>query len=174
VINLAPIEFARETLYCGRRSGSQVDKFLATGLTPLPAQIVRPPIIQECLAYLECRVKQDIEIGDHNLLVAEVLAAYARPDILTEDDLYDLTRTHPLLHLGRNRFTGTQTQAFEPSLMTLPFRYVSQMPVKRNLFLQCCSRHLSSLNRFTRQKLLQQLHLQRMRSRIGGMKDQYG
>jgi flavin reductase (DIM6/NTAB) family NADH-FMN oxidoreductase RutF/GNAT superfamily N-acetyltransferase len=119
VINLAPIELAREALYCGRRSGSQVDKFLDTGLTPLPAQIVRPPIIQECLAYLECRVKQDIEIGDHNLLVAEVLAAYSQPDILTEDNLYDLTRTHPLLHLGRNRFTGTQPQAFEPSLMTL-------------------------------------------------------
>jgi flavin reductase (DIM6/NTAB) family NADH-FMN oxidoreductase RutF/ribosomal protein S18 acetylase RimI-like enzyme len=118
VINLAPIEIAREALYCGRRSGSQVDKFLATGLTPLPAQKVRPPIIKECIAYLECRVKQDIEFGDHNLLIAEVLAAYAHPDILTEDDLYDLTRGRPLLHLGRNCFTSTQPQAFELSLMT--------------------------------------------------------
>jgi flavin reductase (DIM6/NTAB) family NADH-FMN oxidoreductase RutF len=114
VINLAPFEIAREALYCGTRSGSQVDKFAETGLTPLPAQKVRPPIIRECLAYVECRLQQDLEVGDHNLLVAEVLAAYANPDTLSSDGLYDLNRAHPLLHLGRDRFTTPQPEEVEP------------------------------------------------------------
>jgi flavin reductase (DIM6/NTAB) family NADH-FMN oxidoreductase RutF len=53
VVIVAPFEIARQALYYGRRSGSQVDKFLVTCLTPLPAQLVRPPTIEECLAYLE-------------------------------------------------------------------------------------------------------------------------
>jgi hypothetical protein len=30
--------------------------------------------------------------------------------------LYDLSHIHPLLHLGRNRFTSTREQFIEPSL----------------------------------------------------------
>jgi flavin reductase (DIM6/NTAB) family NADH-FMN oxidoreductase RutF len=118
VVNIASLEIARQALFCGRKSGSGVDKFAATGLTPLPARHVHPPIIQECLAYVECRLQREVEIGDHNLLVGEVLAAYARPGTLGNDDLYDLNRVHPLLHLGRNRFTSPQAQTVEPSLIS--------------------------------------------------------
>jgi flavin reductase (DIM6/NTAB) family NADH-FMN oxidoreductase RutF len=116
VINVAPHEIARQVLFCGRRSGRDVDKFAATGLTPGQAQLVRPPIIEECLAHLECRVVQDVETGDHHLVVAEVLAAYTQPGVLDDDGLYDLSRVHLLLHLGRNRFTGARPQSIEPPL----------------------------------------------------------
>ncbi len=116
VVNVAPYELAQQALYCGRRSGSDVDKFAATGLTPIQAQHVRPPIIAECLAYLECRIVQDVEAGDHNLLIAEILAAYARRDVMGKDGLYDLSRAHPLLHVGSDSFTTTLVQAIEPPL----------------------------------------------------------
>lgn len=115
VVNVASYEIAQQVLFCGRRSGRDVDKFAATGLTSRPARLVRPPIIEECIAHLECRVVQDVEIGDHRFVVAEVMAAYTRPGIL-DDGLYDLSRVHPLLHLGRNRFTSTLTQSVEPPL----------------------------------------------------------
>jgi flavin reductase (DIM6/NTAB) family NADH-FMN oxidoreductase RutF len=118
VINVAPQEIARQVLFCGRRSGRDVDKFAATGLTAAQAQRVSSPIIEECLAHLECRVVQDVEAGDHRLVLAEVLAAYAPSGVLDEDGIYDLTRVHPLLHLGRNRFTTTLAQFVEPRLPT--------------------------------------------------------
>jgi flavin reductase (DIM6/NTAB) family NADH-FMN oxidoreductase RutF len=68
------------------------------------------------MAHLECRVVQDVEAGDHRLVIAEVLAAYAGPSILAGDGLYDLSRVQPLLHLGRNRFTSTLVQTVEPQL----------------------------------------------------------
>ena len=116
VVNLASYEIAPQALFCGRRSGSQVDKFTATGLTPLPAKHVRPPIIAECLAHLECHVEKEVEGGDHNLLVGRVLAAYAREGVLGEDGLYDLSRAHPLFHLGRSRFTTLREETIEPLL----------------------------------------------------------
>jgi flavin reductase (DIM6/NTAB) family NADH-FMN oxidoreductase RutF len=104
-------------LFCGRNSGRDVDKFPATGFNSVPAQHVRPPIIKECLAYLECRVVQEVEAGDHHLVIAEVLAAYTRPGVLAEDGMYELDRVDPLLHLGSNRFTSAQSETTEPSLL---------------------------------------------------------
>jgi flavin reductase (DIM6/NTAB) family NADH-FMN oxidoreductase RutF len=116
VINVAPHEIAQQVLFCGRRSGRDVDKFAATGLTPGQAQHVRPPIIEECIAHLECRVVQDVEAGDHDFVIGEVLAAYARPGVLDDNGLYDLSHLHLLLHLGRNHFTSTLAQSVEPRL----------------------------------------------------------
>jgi flavin reductase (DIM6/NTAB) family NADH-FMN oxidoreductase RutF len=116
VVNVASYEIAQQALYCGRRSGREVDKFAATSLTPLPAQQVRPPVIAECLGHLECRVEQEVKAGDHNLVIARVLAAYAREGVLGEDGLYDLNRAHPLFHMGRNRFTTLQGESIEPSV----------------------------------------------------------
>jgi flavin reductase (DIM6/NTAB) family NADH-FMN oxidoreductase RutF len=93
-----------------------VNKFDATGLTPKPAKHVRPPIIAECLAHLECRVVQDIEVGDHHLFIGEVLAAYARAGVLGENGQYDLARIRQLLHVGGNVFTTTSTETIEPPL----------------------------------------------------------
>jgi len=116
VINVAPYEIAQQVLFCGRRSGRKVDKFAVIGLTAGPARFVQPPVIAECVAHLECRVVQDVETGDHRLIIAEVLAAYARPGILDSGNLYDLRQVNPLLHLGRNQFTSTRAQSVEPTL----------------------------------------------------------
>jgi flavin reductase (DIM6/NTAB) family NADH-FMN oxidoreductase RutF len=118
VVNLAPQELVQQVLFCGRRSGRDVEKFTATGLTAGQARRVRPPIIEECLAHLECRTAQDIEAGDHHFVIGEVLEAYAQPGILNKDGLYDLSTAHPLLHLGRNRFTTPSEKTSEPQLPT--------------------------------------------------------
>ena len=116
VVNVASREIAQQALFCGRRSGRDVDKFAATGLTPGQAQHVRPPTIEECIAHLECRVVQDVKAGDHRFVIGEVLATYTRPGVLDDDGLYDLSHTKLLLHLGHNRFTSTLAQSVEPSL----------------------------------------------------------
>ncbi len=118
VINVAPYDIAEQVLTCGRVSGRSADKFAITGLTAGQAMHVRPPIIEECTAHVECRVVQDIEAGDHHFVIAEVLAAYTQPETLDDDGLYDLSRIRPLLHLGRNSFTSTLTESIEPPLPT--------------------------------------------------------
>ncbi len=116
VVNVAPYDIARQVLFCGRRSGRDVDKFAESGLTPLEAQNVRPPIIKECVAHLECRVVQDIEAGDHHIVVGEVLAAYANRGILEDNGLYRLNQFQNLFHVGRNWFTSTRAECEKLSL----------------------------------------------------------
>jgi flavin reductase (DIM6/NTAB) family NADH-FMN oxidoreductase RutF len=81
VVNVPGRELDDEVYYCGGHSGRDVDKFAATGLTPLPARHLDAPIIAECLAHMECRVVQTVKAGEKTLFVAEVLDAYADADL---------------------------------------------------------------------------------------------
>ena len=62
VINIPTMNIVQETLFCGRRSGRIHDKFRETRLTTLPAKMVKPPIIKECVAHLECRLEEQITV----------------------------------------------------------------------------------------------------------------
>lgn len=118
VVNVPQGGLAGEALRCGRHSGRSEDKFVTTGLTASPARHVRPPIIAECPAHLECRLVEDIKAGDHRLMVGEVIDAYAIAEFTDADGLRDVERTRPLLHVGRNRFVGLNGDPIEPVLRT--------------------------------------------------------
>lgn len=72
-----PSEGMEDTLlFCGTHSGRDVDKFKATGLTPIKAKYVKPPLIAEATVNMECRVVGSIRTGDHTIFVGEILTAY--------------------------------------------------------------------------------------------------
>lgn len=56
VIAIPTVDLASKVVEIGNCSGQHVDKFDAFGLTPVPAEEVKAPLIAECLANLECRV----------------------------------------------------------------------------------------------------------------------
>ena len=56
-----------------------------TGLTPQPARKVKAPIINECVAHMECKLRQEIETGDKNLFIGEVIEAYADESLVKEE-----------------------------------------------------------------------------------------
>ena len=58
----------------GTCSGADVDKFAKFQLTPLPAKIVRAPLIRECLANIECKVVEIVR--RHDIVVLEAVAAH--------------------------------------------------------------------------------------------------
>jgi len=56
VINIPTADIVEKSLLCGTRSGRNTDKFKETGLTPVPAKFVKPPLIDECPLNIECKV----------------------------------------------------------------------------------------------------------------------
>jgi len=102
VVNVPTMEILRETLFCGRRTGREYSKFEETGLTPLPAKIVKPAIVKECVSHLECRLHQQLTTGDHTLFIGKVLAAYADKEAF--DERYDLQKVKPIYHMGGDDF----------------------------------------------------------------------
>lgn len=82
IVNVPPQELKKQIYYCGYHSGYQVDKFKETSLTPQQARKIRVPIIGECIAHMECKVKKEMKTGDKNLFIGEVIEAYADKDIV--------------------------------------------------------------------------------------------
>ena len=81
VVNLTTEALVLATDYCGVRSGRDVDKFKEMHLTPLPSRGVSVPGIAESPVNIECRVRQILPLGSHNLILADVVA-------VTIDDAY--------------------------------------------------------------------------------------
>ena len=82
VVNVPTEDLERTVYYCGYHSGREVDKFKETGLTAESARKVKPPIISECIAHMECKVMKEIEAGDKWLIIREVIEAYADETIV--------------------------------------------------------------------------------------------
>lgn len=76
VVNLPSSAQLEAMDYCGVASGREVDKFAVTGLTPIPAELVKAPLIDECPVNMECRVLQTISLGSHDLFLAEILRVH--------------------------------------------------------------------------------------------------
>jgi flavin reductase (DIM6/NTAB) family NADH-FMN oxidoreductase RutF len=84
VVNLPTTGILKEMDFCGVVSGSKLDKFSATKLTPMPAEKTKAPLIKECPVNLECQVKQVIPLGSHDLFLGEVVAAHMDSEIQDE------------------------------------------------------------------------------------------
>lgn len=73
-VNIATTEMTWAVEYVGSRSGRDEDKFAGSGLTALPASEIKAPLIAECPIGIECRVRQQIKLGSHDLFLGEILA----------------------------------------------------------------------------------------------------
>lgn len=72
-INLTTKEMSRATDWAGVRSTRDYDKWKETGLTPVPGEKVKSPTIEESPLSIECRVKEIVRLGSHDMFISEVL-----------------------------------------------------------------------------------------------------
>lgn len=83
VINLTTEALAEATDWCGVRSGRDFDKFEHCGLTPEACRVVAAPAIAEAPVSIECRVRQIVPLGSHDMFVAEVV------NVMVDESLLD-------------------------------------------------------------------------------------
>lgn len=93
VVNLVDVRHCEDADWCGVKSGRDVDKFAQRGLTPIPAEgLAHAPAIDECPAYLSCKVRQVLELGSHDLFLGEVVAVQVHDEFFNEDGSLHLER----------------------------------------------------------------------------------
>lgn len=97
-INLTTVEMAHATDWVGVRSGRDYDKFKETGLTPLPGEKVASPTIAESPVSIECRVKNIVRLGSHDMFVAEVLNVRADDRFFDESGRFMLEKAGMLVY----------------------------------------------------------------------------
>ncbi len=97
VVNLPSEEMVRKVDACGVLSGRETDKFAAMGWKQTPAEQVKPPLIDECHVQMECKVRQIISLGSHDLFLGEVVALHVREEVQKERGRIDITKALPLV-----------------------------------------------------------------------------
>ena len=98
VINLTTKELAFATDYCGVKSGRDVDKFKEMGLTPIPASEVKAPMIKESPVNIECKVRQILPLGSHDMFLADGVAVHADEKYLAEKHKFHLEQAEPIIY----------------------------------------------------------------------------
>lgn len=90
---------------CGSTTGHKVrDKFQKFGLTRKEARIIRPPLVAEAVACMECRVVQVHDMGASALLVANILSAEADESHFNGQDWIFENGLQLIHHMGGSRF----------------------------------------------------------------------
>jgi flavin reductase (DIM6/NTAB) family NADH-FMN oxidoreductase RutF len=79
VIGVPALKLAPKVVAVGNCSGRKVDKFKKFGLTPVKAKRVKPPLVAECFANLECKVADTGFVNKYNLFILEAVKAWTDP-----------------------------------------------------------------------------------------------
>jgi len=98
VVNLPSEEMLKGVDACGIVSGKDTDKFALTGWKALPAQKVKPPLIDECGVHMECQVKQIIPLGSHDLFLGEIVALHVKEEVQKKAGGVDIAKCHPFAY----------------------------------------------------------------------------
>lgn len=105
VINLTTKELAYATDFCGVKSGSTLDKFSTLGLHEREGVHVKAPLIEESPVNIECRVKEIIPCGSHDMFLAEVLTVHADKKYMDEKGKFLLSKAEPIVYSHGEYYT---------------------------------------------------------------------
>lgn len=92
VIHLTTEALCTATDACGVYTGAKVNKFEKYGLTRIPSTTVAPPTIEEAPVALECRVRDIVPLGTHDMFLADIVAVTVREELLDKSGRLCLER----------------------------------------------------------------------------------
>lgn len=101
-VNIPSEAYAREAAYCGSVSGKDVDKFAATGLTPVRGDSVNAPYVNEFPLVIECVLVKTVELGLHTMFIGEIVDVKADESILNAGGTPDMAKLKPFLFAPGN------------------------------------------------------------------------
>lgn len=104
VINIVTYDMVQQTSLASCEYPKGVDEFVKAGFTKEPATLVKPPMVKESKAKLECRVLEIKSLGESGgagqLVICEVLRLHLDDGLLNEEKKIDQTRLELVARLG--------------------------------------------------------------------------
>ena len=104
VINIPEEKMLKACDFCGTNSGRDIDKFKKLDLTKEKGFIVNAPLIKECPINIECKVRQIIHLGTHDMFIGEVLSVNADEEIIYSDNDIDFEKVNVVSYLMNHYF----------------------------------------------------------------------
>lgn len=84
IVNLPSSKMTKALDYCGVKSGKKFDKIKDMNFTMKEGSMVNVPYIDDCPITIECKVRQIIKLGSHDMFIADVLCSHINENLLDE------------------------------------------------------------------------------------------
>jgi flavin reductase (DIM6/NTAB) family NADH-FMN oxidoreductase RutF len=98
-INIASVDYVKETDYCGTTTGAKTDKVADCKFKVFFGKLKTAPLIEQYPVNVECRVVQMINLGSHELIIGQVEEVYINDNCLTNGQP-DVDKIRPFLYSG--------------------------------------------------------------------------
>ena len=104
VINIVTYDMVQQTSLASCEYPKGTDEFIKAGFTKEPATMVKPPMVKESKAKLECKVIEVKSLGEiggaGQLVICEVLRMHLDDGLLNDDKKIDQTKLELVARLG--------------------------------------------------------------------------
>ncbi len=105
VINLPSSNLVKTVDFCGVKSGRDIDKFKAYSLTPEPSNEISAPAVGECPVSIECRVRQIMPLGTHDMFISDILCVNVKEELMNKEGRLCLEKAGLMAYIHGEYFT---------------------------------------------------------------------
>ena len=116
MINIPDISLAEKILECASPSKSGESKFERSKFTILPSKYVNANGIDECRANIECKACNFIDVGDHKLIIADILSCQYDTNAYNQDLNPNYNTFTPVIYFGKTNLEHSQAHSFLNSI----------------------------------------------------------
>jgi len=94
-VNIPSAEMVKETDFCGSVSGLNTDKVKECNFNLFNGVLDNAPMIDQCPLNMECKISKIVELGDHSLIIGEIIESYVSGNCVNEG-IPDIRKINPL------------------------------------------------------------------------------
>ena len=112
-LNIPGPSLLKQTHFLGTQTGLNTNKIEASGLETFAAQRIEAPLIEGCLAWIECGLQDVVAVGDHTLFVGRVVRVQALDEAYAQTWKLEEAEYSPLVYIGGTTYAvaGDQREA---------------------------------------------------------------
>jgi flavin reductase (DIM6/NTAB) family NADH-FMN oxidoreductase RutF len=119
---------------CSTEFEAGVSEFERSGLTPIPARKVKPPLVKESPVNIECRLRQVVSLGDQpgagQAIFGDILAVHVDEAVFLEGDMTcDHAKIRSVARMSGDLYART-TDRFALKSLRDPAEFDAQGPAK--------------------------------------------
>lgn len=104
VINIVTYDMVQQTSLASCEYPKGINEFYKAGFTPIPATLIKPPMVKESKVNLECKVVEIKPLGSEggagNLVICEVIRMHISDTLLDENKKPDQRKINHVARLG--------------------------------------------------------------------------
>ena len=84
IVNMPSSNMVKAVDYCGVKPGRKFDKIKDMNFTMKDGENVNVAYIDDCPVTIECKVRQIIKLGSHDMFIADVLSSHINENLIDE------------------------------------------------------------------------------------------